>query len=415
MSELKLLSDGRSAMSPRLGYLVPEFPGQTHVFFWREIRALRRVGQEVCLLSTRRPSPITCRHDFASAAVAETRYFFPPAVSSLASWAASGCRGLRKALDYLGRLEGSGLRRTLRSYGLLASAVDLVQWARLKRIDHVHSHSCADAAHVLALARCLGGPKYSLTLHGDLEVYGTDHRCKMQQAAFVCAVGSHLREQLVNRAGVCRDRVILTCMGVETSELGTLGENRSYTPATLHLATVGRLHPAKGHAYVLAAVHRGLQAGLDLRYTIAGEGPHRESLLSLIRELGLGARVTLTGTLSEREVFQLLSKADVFVLASTGLGEAWPVSVMEAMGAGLPVIATVIGATPEMITSGRDGFLVPQGDERALLENIMLLANDVEARRRIGDAARRTAHQCFDVAVTAGILRDAVRNAGACQ
>jgi glycosyltransferase involved in cell wall biosynthesis len=84
-----------------------------------------------------------------------------------------------------------------------------------------------------------------------------------------------------------------------------------------------------------AAIHRGLQAGLDLHYTIAGEGPHRDALLSAINELSLGSNVTLVGTLSEAEVFQLLSNADTFLLPSTGSGEAWPVGVMDAMAAEL--------------------------------------------------------------------------------
>jgi colanic acid/amylovoran biosynthesis glycosyltransferase len=284
-----------------------------------------------------------------------------------------------------------------------------VQWARLKRIDHIHGHSCADAAHVLALARRMGGPPYSLTLHGDLKVYGTDHGSKMEGAAFVCVVGSHLRRQVLEQTGVAGNRVLVTCMGVETSSLTTLGRDRSYVPGSLHLVTVARLHSAKGHVHALAAVRRGLQAGLDLRYTIAGEGPHRDALLSAIKELSLGSHVTLAGTLPETEVLQLLSKVDAFVLPSIGFGEAWPVSVMEAMGAGLPVIASMIGATPEMITPGQDGFLVPQRDETALLESIAFLASDVDARRRIGEAARRTAERRFDVAATAGALRDAVR------
>jgi len=172
---------------------------------------------------------------------------------------------------------------------------------------------------------------------------------------------------------------------------------------------VARLHPAKGHVHALASIYRGIQAGLDLHYTIAGEGPYKDSLLSVINDLDLGAYVTLTGALPEKEVFQLLSRADAFVLPSIGLGEAWPVSVMEAMAAGLPVIASMVGATPEMITPGEDGILVPQRDERALLESITLLASDVDTRRRIGQAARRTAEQRFDVSATAGALRDAVR------
>jgi colanic acid/amylovoran biosynthesis glycosyltransferase len=396
-------------MNLRLGYLVPEFPGQTHVMMWREVRALRRMGEDVFLLSTRKPRPMTCHHDFVPTAIAQTRYLFPPVVSSWVAWTAAGCPGLRQARAYLGGLEPLEFKGRMRLYGLLASAVDLARWARLERIDHIHGHSCADAAHVLALARRMGGPPYSLTLHGDLKVYGTDHGSKMEGAAFVCVVGNHLRRQVLDQTNVSGNRVFVTCMGVETSALTALGRDRSYTPGSLHLVTVARLNAAKGHVHALAAIHRGLQAGLDLHYTIAGEGPHRDALLSVIDELGLGSHVTLTGALPEAEVFQLLSKADAFVLPSVGFGEAWPVSVMEAMGAGLPVIASMIGATPEMITPGGDGFLIPQRDERALLENIVLLARDVDTRRRIGEAARRTAERRFDVRETAGALRDAAR------
>ena len=204
-------------------------------------------------------------------------------------------------------------------------------------------------------------------------------------------------------------------MGVETSELAELGAERSCISGSLHLVTVARLNAAKGHLYALAAVHACLQTGLDLHYTIAGEGPHRDVIRSKIDELGLKDRVRLTGTLSESEVFRLLSVADAFILPSTGLGEAWPVSVMEAMGAALPVISSVIGATPEMITSGEDGLLVPQGDVRALSDAIFLLASDVDRRQMIGESARRTALRRFDVAVTAGTLRDAIQSSRAAE
>ena len=398
----------RRPTSLRVGYLVPEFPGQTHIFFWREVEALRRIGEEVSLLSTRKPSPVSCRHEFAPTAFAETHYLFPPSMLSLVEWPVAGARGFAKALAYLGGLEASRFRDRLRQCLLFASALDLVRWSRREHIDHIHAHSCADAAHVLAWARCAGGPPYSLTLHGDLDVYGGDHRSKMEGAAFVSVVGNHLRHQVMERTGVPGERVFVTCMGVGTSKLATLGTTRSYAPGSLHLVTVARLNPAKGHTHVLAAIHRGLQMGLDLRYTIAGEGPYRDGIVSRVRELGLNSRVTLTGTLAETEVHQLLSEADAFILPSVGLGEAWPVSVMEAMGAGLPVIASIIGATPEMIIPGEDGFLVPQGDEQALLDKIVLLAGDMNIRRQIGEAARRTAGHRFDIGVTARALSDAI-------
>src|ERR1700722_11097543 len=126
------------------------------------------MGMEVALLSTRKPSPLS-PHDFRPAAFSEPHYLFPPAASDLAAWMAHGFTGLSRARAYLRCLAPSGFMNRLRLHGVLIAAVDLIQWSTRERIDHIHAHSCADAAHVLALARRAGGPSYSLTLHGDLD------------------------------------------------------------------------------------------------------------------------------------------------------------------------------------------------------------------------------------------------------
>ena len=79
-----------------------------------------------------------------------------------------------------------------------------------------------------------------------------------------------------------------------------------------------------------------------------------------------------------------------------GLGEAAPVSVMEAMSCGLPVICSRIGGTPDMISDGIDGFLTPQADEEAIFAAISQLADDLALRKRLGDAARARAEREFD-------------------
>ncbi len=392
----------------RIGYLVPEFPGQTHVFFWREIEALRALGADLRLISTRRPDAGGCRHEFAARAAAETHYAFPPDVSSAAARLARYPRRLSRALAYLRGLQRAGLRESARHYTLLWCALALAEWCRRESIVHVHGHSCADAAHLLALCQRLGGPSYSLTLHGDLPVYGADHRAKFEQARFVCAVGSHLRRQILEQTGLTAERVWVTFMGIDAARLARFATARVQRRGSLHLVTVARLNAAKGHAHALAALRGAANQGADVQYTIAGEGPHRDWIERRIRELELGDRVRLVGTLSEGEVFQLLSEADAFLLPSVGDGEAWPVSVMEAMGCGLPVIASRIGATPEMITPERDGFLVEQADEAGLTEAILRLVHDVDLRRRIGDQALLTAQHRFDVRNTATRLHEAI-------
>lgn len=396
----------------KLGYLIPEFPSQTHVLFWREIRALRSGGTSVHILSTRKPRPITCRHEFAQAAAREAYYLVPPSPRIFLSRDAFRLlRNFRVASAYFRSLSNTrGLSDRVRFLGFFVAALNLTAWAKRNRVEHVHVHSCADAAHVVAMARKLGGPRFSLTLHGDLNVYGKDHDIKMANAAFVSVVGTHLKEQLVQRTRVPSDRILTSFMGIEFDSLAVLGSERRPRQRALHFVTVARLNPMKGHIHALRAMSHGVNADLQLHYTIAGDGPNEQVLRASVKELNLEEYVTFTGTLSEPDVLRLLSKADAFILPSIGLGEAWPVSVMEAMGAGLPVIASRIGATPEMITSGIDGILVAQGDEAAILDALSLLANDLDCRKSLGEQARRTAAQRFSVTASTNALLEAIHS-----
>ena len=110
-----------------------------------------------------------------------------------------------------------------------------------------------------------GGPSYSLTLHGDLAVYGMDHRLKMEKAAFVSVVGKHLRRQVQEQTCMPYECIFETCMGVDTSVLKGLGEDRSYAPGLLHLVTVARLNPAKGPVNALKEMDR--QDGVGIYHT----------------------------------------------------------------------------------------------------------------------------------------------------
>lgn len=391
----------------RLGYMVPDFPSQTHAFFWNEIVELRRLGAEIFVLSTRKPAVDSCKHEFAAAARAETKYLFPPSpIESITGLPTGISRGIA-ALRYLGELSPDPKVRWRRA-AYVACALDIVGWARATRIDHIHGHSCAESAHILALAFRLGGPPYSLTLHGDLDVYGVDHAQKFAGATFVCAVGQHLCRQIVEKAGVPQSKVRSSFMGIPTEKLIALGHKKETLSNRLRLATVARLHPNKGHMYALQAVRKARDVGLDVTYKIAGEGPFKSEILSKIAALQLGDAVELLGTVSQAEVLEILASSDAFLLPSIGKGEAWPVAVMEAMGAGLPVIASIIGATPEMIKPEVDGFLVPQRDENAVFELIVRLSTDLNLRDRIGKAARLTAVERFDVSVSAKYLLDTI-------
>lgn len=387
----------------RIGYLIPEFPAQTHAFFWREAMALESLGIEVMFLSTRRPAEYASRHAFTDAAVARTAYLFPPRAGAALRHLAARPVGTARALSYLAGLRESPWRDRLRGLAFLVAGAELARLARAAALDHIHVHSFANAAHVAALARLLDGPSYSLTLHGDLPVYGRDHAAKAARAAFLTTVTGPLAETV--RAAIPGAEPAVIAMGVDTDR---------FTPAPpppgppLRLLSVARLNYVKGHVHLLRAMAALVGEGQDLHYVIAGDGPYRPEIEAEIARLGLNGRVEMTGSVGEERVLDLLRGAHVFALTSFGLGEAAPVAVMEAMACGLAVICSRIGGTGDMIADGTDGLLVPQQDEAAIAAALRRLA-DPDERARIGATARARAVRQFDYRARAADLAALIR------
>ncbi|NJC33721.1 glycosyltransferase involved in cell wall biosynthesis [Sphingomonas jejuensis] len=380
---------------PVVGYLVPEFPTQTHIFFWRELRAIEEAGLPLAILSTRRPTA-SCPHAFADEAVARTDYLMPPRPAELAAILPSLPRlvllARRAAAD---KGQGGSPRTIARLTALAVIGAVLARRAGRRGLRHVHGHSCADVGYVLAFSRLLGGPRYSLTLHGDLDVYGDGHAFKFRHAEAVTCVTHALIDQVRERVGDVGTPLSMIRMGADLDKFTGWQDRVWSAGGTLRLLTVARLDPFKGHRFALEAIARLVQAGLDIRYDIVGQGHMRDEIERDIADLGLVGRVTLHGTRSADQVVDHLLAADAFVLPSHGLGEAAPVSVMEAMGAGLPVICSLIGGTGEMIDDGRTGFLTPQKDVAALADRMAALARDTDLRRTIGAAARAHAEAHF--------------------
>lgn len=386
-----------------LGYVVPEFPGQTHAFFWREIGAIEEEGVPVRLYSTRRPAAGSCPHAFAARAEARTTYLFPPGAAALA-WLMARPRRSWHGLRYLARLPEAGPGQRLRLMALLPSAAVLVADAARHGVTHLHIHSCANAAHLGALAAIMGDMPYSLTLHGDLPVYGTDHAAKMARARFVAAVTRPLADQIAGVSPGTPNPVVW--MGVDCARFAPAERARG---PVFTLATVARLNHMKGHRFFLQAMADLRDAGVIVHYRIAGEGPEAAAITALIAQLGLQDQVRMLGPLDEDAVLDLLHGVDALVLPSVGQGEAAPVTVMEAMACGLPVICSRIGGTADMIRDGVDGFLVDQQDVAGLADRTARLAADPDLAARIGAEARLTAMRAFDHRRNARMLLDLIQ------
>jgi glycosyltransferase involved in cell wall biosynthesis len=152
------------------------------------------------------------------------------------------------------------------------------------------------------------------------------------------------------------------------------------------VAIVAALRPEKNHELFLdaaARIHRRLPGA---RFLIIGDGPRRKTLERQAVELGLGEAARFLGTRSD--VPELLAVSDVVLLTSHM--EANPVSILEAMAAGRPVVATRVGSVPETVLEGETGYLVPRGAADALAERTLALLDDAALRERLGRAARES-------------------------
>ncbi len=382
------------AVNSKLGYLVPQFPGQTHAFFWREVRALEARGVEVRLLSTRPPPPGLVAHAWSAEAAARTLF--------LASRSPLDAASALPALPWRDlRGPEPGLRRDL--LVSLGAARALVRAAAREGFGHVHVHSCGRSALIAMLAARLGGPSYSLTLHGPLSDYGPGQNLKWRGARFATVI---TRKLLAEVDTVLREdrpaRIAVQPMGIDAEVLQRPAPYQGPRPGEpIRLFSCARLNPVKGHEDLLEALRLLLDGGTAAQLTIAGEDDdggtgYRRALEARVAELGLGRHARLLGAVDEGRVRQELWAAHAFVLASHH--EPLGVALMEAMAAGVPTVGTAAGGVRELVTDGVDGLLVPPRAPARIAQAILRVAREPrlahqlsrggEARARDLDAGR---------------------------
>jgi glycosyltransferase involved in cell wall biosynthesis len=164
---------------------------------------------------------------------------------------------------------------------------------------------------------------------------------------------------------------------------------------------IGTLHEVKGQAYLIEACRLLREKGISLVCHFVGEGEDREALTQLTEQAGLSEQIHFHGRLTRNEIARLLQDADVLAAPSVptrdGRREGIPVVLMEAMGSGVPVVASHISGIPELVQNEQTGLLTPPRDAALLASALERYYSDYNLRRRLGLAGREKVVGDFDL------------------
>jgi sugar transferase (PEP-CTERM/EpsH1 system associated) len=259
----------------------------------------------------------------------------------------------------------------------------------------VHTHRWGTLLEGLVAARMAGVPIVVHGEHGTMELRAHNRlvqRCVWGRVDRVLSVSSMLAERMSREVGFPLDRITTIRNGVDLARFS--GGSREIGRRTLGLdsedlviGTVGRLVAVKNQAMLLEALALVRAQGVRFKAVLAGEGPLLDDLQAQAARLGLSDRVLLAG--NRRDVPDMLAAYDVFVLSS--LSEGLSNVILEAMAAGLPVVATDVGGAGELVQPDRTGILVSSNDAEAMAAALLKLVRSPETRLAMGGAARASA------------------------
>jgi glycosyltransferase involved in cell wall biosynthesis/aminoglycoside phosphotransferase (APT) family kinase protein len=393
---------------------VTRFPRIAETFILREINELERLGQPVVLVPLLRNHSLVV-HEEAKPWMG--RALFMPLLS-LAIVKANAVRLVREPRRYLGLLLSligrTALRPSvlLRTLALFPKSVYLASYLPRLGIKHVHAHFAVHPTTMAYIVSSLSNMTYSFTIHGpDVFVHRLLLREKIAGAKFVRAVSTFIKAFV---SGLYPDesegKIEVVHVGVNPSVYEDAAEHAEGRSARIQILSVAALTSAKGYHFLVDACAMLAREGLDFECKIVGEGTQRGAIADRIQQHELGDRIRMLGALPQHEVARLMGDADIFVLPSViawnGQMDGIPISLMEAMAAGKPVIGSAISGIPELVQHETNGVLVDSTHPERIAGAIRRLVEDPGLRFFLGRAGQERVRSEFDVRRTSDKLID---------
>ena len=398
---------------PTVAYVMSRFPKLTETFILPEMLAVEAAGARIELYPLLRERETTM-HPEAAPFVARAHYLPFVSAAIVRSHATLFAASPRR---YLGAL-AAVLRGTWGSANLFLGAIGIwpkvghaAQLMLTSGVDHVHCHFATHPALAGFIIHRLVGIPFSFTAHGsDLHV---DRRMlceKVREARFVVTVSESNREVFIDECGGPIPTLEVIRCGIDTALFSTPGAATqgaavaapvSVAGDEFRILMVGTLHEVKGQVHLIAALARLSHEGPAVRCRIVGDGPDRAALERAAADRGVADRVEFLGRRTRAEVAALMADSDVLVVPSVptrgGKREGLPVVLAEAMGIGLPVVASRLSGIPEIVIDGETGYLTPPGDPTAIADALERLRRDPATRAALGRAGRALVEREYDM------------------
>lgn len=272
----------------------------------------------------------------------------------------------------------------------------LRRFVRRHRIAVVHSQDFY--ANMLSLGACVwrSRPKLIVSRRYEIlsnrKVHRLGEKVSYRLASAIVTNSPVEKKRLQREFGVPVDRIHFIPNGVDldrysparAARMTKRNEERSGPT----VGAVARLEPEKGHDVIIRMIPRLVQEWPNLTVILVGDGSQRPELETSIRELGIERNVILAG--EQSDVVPWIGTFDVALL-TPHWGEGLPNALLEYLAAGRPVVATRVGAIPDLVREGREGLLVDRGDPDGLAESVATLLRDDQRREEMGQAARSRA------------------------
>jgi glycosyltransferase involved in cell wall biosynthesis len=284
------------------------------------------------------------------------------------------------------------------------AALTLGRLLRQERVALVHAHQYTPFFYA-AVARWLGRRVPILFTEHGRHFPDYPRRKRMVANRFllgrcdrVVGVGRAVGQALVSNEGIPAGRVAVIYNGIDVGAFTAGPHDRARLRAEMGLGAndlvliqVARLDYLKDHATAVRTLQQVVARRPEARLLLVGDGPERGKIEEEARGRGLTGHVRFLG--QRGDVARLLPAADIFLLSS--ISEGIPLTVIEAMSAGLPVVSTDVGGVGEVVLDGRTGLLAAAGDDRGLADHVLRLAASADLGRQLGEEGRRRAGELF--------------------